>query len=441
MATSPDHAVVLGAGMSGLFTARVLAQHFRRVTVVERDATPTDDGPRRGIPQGHHPHGLLLKASDLFDSLFPGIIAECAEHGAVRANVLTQHRVYIYGHELRQTEIGRETVLLSRPLLEHRVAERVRALPNVTVRRGWEAVGLLTIGGYRVTGVTVGRSGSGEREDLAADLVVDATGRSGRARAWLRTLGYPEPAEQRVPVGISYATRLYELPPDVLGNDRLVSVSPQPAHPRGIAFVSRENHRWSLSLYGYGDHRPTADPDEFAAGIAELAPEYVLKALARGTAVSDIQVMQYPAGIRRRYDRLDRFPEGFLVTGDALCSVNPVYGSGMTIAAAQARELGRQLRGGTHGLWRRYFRAAARITAPAWQFAVMGDAPLAGTSRLRQPGVVLGSAYMRRMARAAETDQEAAGALMRVVGMDRSPAHLFRPRLLASALRGGRPRG
>lgn len=437
MAISQNHAVVLGAGMSGLFTARVLANHFRRVTVVERDATGTD-GPRRGIPQGRHPHGLLLKASDLFDSLFPGIITECAEHGAVRASVLTQHRVHVYGHQLKQTEIGRETVLLSRPLLEHRVAERVRALPNVSVRRGWEAMDLVTAAGPRVAGVTIGRSGGTEREDVPADLVVDATGRSGRARAWLRALGYPEPAEQRMHVGLSYVTRLYDLPLDVLGNDRLVSVGPEPDRPLGLAFVARENQQWSLSVYGYGPDRPTGDPERFAALVEQLAPEYLRKALAGATGVGDIHVMQYPAGVRRRYDSLDRFPEGFLVTGDALCSVNPVYGSGMTNAAAQARTLDKQLRGGVQGLWRRYFRAASRVTAPAWWFATLGDAPLVGASAPRLPGVRLGAAYLRRMARAAESDAEASAAIMRVVGMDRPPASLFRPRLLARAIRGGR---
>ncbi|WFB06018.1 FAD-dependent monooxygenase [Streptomyces sp. LX-29] len=437
MTTSQDHAVVLGAGMSGLFTARVLADHFRRVTVVERDASGTD-GPRRGIPQGRHPHGLLLKASDLFDSLFPGIVAECAEHGAVRANVLTQHRVYIYGHQLKQTEIGRETVLLSRPLLEHRVAERVRALPNVSVRRGWEAMDPVTAAGRRVTGVTVGRSGASEREDLPADLVVDATGRSGRAQAWLRALGYPEPAEQRMHVAVSYATRLYDLPPDALGNDRLVSVGAEPGRPLGLAFVARENGQWSLTVYGYGPDRPTGDPERFAAIVEQLAPEYLLKVLPRATGVGDIHVMQYPAQVRRRYDSLDRFPEGFLVTGDAMCSVNPIYGSGMTSAATQARVLDEQLRGGVQGLWRRYFRAATRATAPAWWFATLGDAPLTGASGPRLPGVSLGAAYLRRLARVAESDAETSAALMRVAGMDRPPASLFRPRFLARAVRGGR---
>jgi 2-polyprenyl-6-methoxyphenol hydroxylase-like FAD-dependent oxidoreductase len=431
-----EHAVVLGAGMGGLFTARVLADHFRRVTVVERDTDGTR-GPRRGIPQGHHPHGLLLQAADLFDSFFPGVVGECAGDGAVRATVLTQHRVYLYGHLLRQTPIGRETVLASRPLLENRIAERVRALPNVTVRRGWEAAGLLG-SGERVSGVAVTRAGTGSREELDADLVVDATGRSGRAMAWLRGFGLPEPAEQRFRVDVTYATRICRLPRDVLGTDRLVTVGPEPSRPRGLALVARENDQWSLTVYGYGAHRPPADPDGFTAAVEELVPEDVAKALARVEEAGPVQVMRFPASVRRRYDRLRRFPEGLLVLGDALCSLNPVYGTGMTNAAVQARVLDHCLRRvgpGGEGLWRAFFREAGRAVAPAWWFASTGDVPLTGKSG--PPGVRLGGMWLRRVARAASADPDVSAALMRVIGMDRPPTSLLRPGMAARVLRAG----
>ena len=60
-----EHAVVLGASMGGLLAARVLADHCRSVTVVERDELATEPLNRRGVPQGRQPHALLARASGL----------------------------------------------------------------------------------------------------------------------------------------------------------------------------------------------------------------------------------------------------------------------------------------------------------------------------------------------------------------------------------------
>jgi 2-polyprenyl-6-methoxyphenol hydroxylase-like FAD-dependent oxidoreductase len=53
MASSGEHAVVLGASMAGLLAARVLADFFRAVTVVERDMLPDNPDNRQGVPQAN----------------------------------------------------------------------------------------------------------------------------------------------------------------------------------------------------------------------------------------------------------------------------------------------------------------------------------------------------------------------------------------------------
>lgn len=54
-----DHAIVIGGSIAGLVAARVLADHFARVTVIERDRFPEKPEFRKGVPQSRHLHALL----------------------------------------------------------------------------------------------------------------------------------------------------------------------------------------------------------------------------------------------------------------------------------------------------------------------------------------------------------------------------------------------
>jgi 2-polyprenyl-6-methoxyphenol hydroxylase-like FAD-dependent oxidoreductase len=69
-------AVVLGAGMAGLLAARVLAEAYRRVTVVERDPLPQIPANRKGVPQGRHAHLLVPQGAQILDELFPGLLGD-----------------------------------------------------------------------------------------------------------------------------------------------------------------------------------------------------------------------------------------------------------------------------------------------------------------------------------------------------------------------------
>ena len=70
-----DHAVVLGASVAGLLAARVLADFYGRVTVVERDSLPLDPVNRRGVPQGRLIHALAARGTQVLDELFPGFLS------------------------------------------------------------------------------------------------------------------------------------------------------------------------------------------------------------------------------------------------------------------------------------------------------------------------------------------------------------------------------
>jgi 2-polyprenyl-6-methoxyphenol hydroxylase-like FAD-dependent oxidoreductase len=436
-------AVVLGAGIAGLFTARVLSETYEQVTLVERDVLPQPGQGRRGVPQGRHGHALMPRGTQLLEELFPGIVSELVADGAVLAEPLADARLQVSGHVLRKVPIGELVVQSSRPFLEGHLRTRVQALPGVEIVDGCDVVGLVTTAGnQRVCGARIIRRTPGSAEEiLPANLVVDAMGRGGRTPAWLEALGFPRPPEQEFHVGVGYASRYLRLPAQAQGIEKMVGAGPVPGCPRGMMMLAVEGGRSLLTLAGFtSEHRPPDDDQGFLAFAASIAPPDVMAAVAAAEPLSEIAAYRYPSYLRRHYQRLPRFPGGLLVTGDALCSFSPVYAQGMTVAALQATALRRCLRHGEDRLARRYFHAAARIVTGPWRMAVGADLALPEVQGRRTATVRLLNAYSQRLLTAAEHDGVAARQFMRVIGMLDAPATLLRPAVLRRTLPPAKPR-
>jgi 2-polyprenyl-6-methoxyphenol hydroxylase-like FAD-dependent oxidoreductase len=434
-----DRAVVLGASMAGLLAARVLADAYRQVTVIDRDELPEASTHRRGVPHGRHAHALLARGQQALEELLPGLTAELIGQGAPAGDLLADSRWYVNGHRLRQVHIGLVSLCVSRPLLESHVRARVRALPNLRFLDRCDIVGLATTpDAGRVTGARVRRADGGAEEVLGADLVVDATGRGSRTPSWLRALGYAPPETEQVRVGLGYATRTYRLPPDALDGDLGVLDATTPGHPRGGALLRLEGGRWMVTLAGMlGDHPPT-DPDGFLDFARSLRFPDIHAAIRDAEPLDDPVGFRFPASARHRYERLDRFPDGLLVMGDAVCSFNPIYGQGMTVAALEALTLGRHLREGAGPRPRRWFRRLARVVDVPWDIAVGGDLAVPGVQGRRSVKIRLANAYIARLHAAAEHDPGLATAFVRVAGMVAPPRSLLRPGVAVRVLRGSR---
>jgi 2-polyprenyl-6-methoxyphenol hydroxylase-like FAD-dependent oxidoreductase len=433
-----DRAVVLGASMAGMLAARVLADAYAQVTVIDRDELPETPMHRRGVPHGRHIHGLLARGQQALEELFPGLTAELVTHGVPAGDMLADTRLYLSGHRLRQAHAGLVVLCASRPVLEGHVRARVRALPNLIVLDRCDIAGLAAApDGRRVTGVRVLRRADGSAEQvLGADLVVDATGRGARTPVWLEALGYSRPQEDQVRIGLGYATRTYRLPPDALGGDLAVLQAATPQHPRTGALQMLEGERWMLTLGGIlGDHPPT-DPDGFLAFARSLRFPDIYETIRDAEPLDDPVPFRFPASVRHRYERLDRFPDGLLVLGDAVASFNPIYGQGMSVAAVEALALRRHLERGTEPQPRRWFRDLARLVDVPWEIAAGGDLVFPDVQGRRTPKSRLLNAYIARLHAAAAHDASLASAFVRVAGLVAPPQTLLRPGVALRVLRG-----
>jgi 2-polyprenyl-6-methoxyphenol hydroxylase-like FAD-dependent oxidoreductase len=433
-----DRAVVLGASMAGLLAARVLADAYTQVTVIDRDKLSETPMHRRGVPHGRHIHGLLARGQQALEELFPGLTAELVAHGVPTGDMLADTRLYMSGHRLRQAHTGLVVLCASRPVLEGHVRARVRALPNLTFLDRCDIVGLAaTPDGGRVAGVRVLRRADGSAEQvLGADLVVDATGRGSRTPVWLEALGYGRPQEDQVRIGLGYATRTYRLPPDALGGDLAVLQAATPRHPRTGALQMLEGDRWMLTLGGIlGDHPPT-DPDGFLDFARSLQFPDIYRTIRDAEPLDDPVPFRFPASVRHRYERLDRYPDGLLVMGDAVASFNPIYGQGMSVAALEALTLRRHLARGAAPQPRRFFRDLPRVVDVPWDIAAGGDLIFPGVKGRRTLKSRLVNAYIARLHAAAAHDASLASAFVRVAGLVAPPQTLLRPSIAVRVLRG-----
>ncbi|MBY8855463.1 2Fe-2S iron-sulfur cluster binding domain-containing protein [Nocardia sp. CA2R105] len=426
------HAVVLGASMAGLLTARVLSESFASVTVLERGDL-AEPGDRRGVPQGRHVHALLARGERILAELFPGITDELLADGAVQCRSLTEMRMSIAGYTLSQSDAGYSLLQASRPFLEWRVRQRVRALPNVEIQDRCTVLNPLTDPARtRVTGVLAKPENSDHPNEIFADLVVSCLGRHGPIIDWLTAIDYPRPAEEGVRIDMMYASRYIRLPDHAAthlrGDKEIVVANQDPA--RGLALFAVEDGRHILTLIGYGADHPPTDSDGFWRFASSVAPPDVAQALLSAESLTGISTYRYPANQRRRYERLSRFPDGLLVLGDAVCSFSPAFGQGMSVSALQAMQLRDVLAAGDHDLARRFFRAAAHVIDDPWLITRLFDLAMPHVDAKGQvPIQLLGLAARTAMAIGAR-DATVGQQISRIAGLLDRPLAVARPTLL-----------
>lgn len=339
--TSPrmgQHAVVIGAGLGGLTAARALADHFEQVTVLDRDELPALVAPRTGTPQARHVHVLLSGGMKALTELFPSFEADIVQAGAVLLRGGLDVRVERPGFDPFPTrDLGLHSYAMSRPALEFVVRlclkrqANVRLLPKCSVSEI-----TVTADAKAVTGVHY-EDANGGHVSLAADWVVDASGRGGPTLALLRALKRPALEEVTIGVDIGYATATFETPPDADPGWKGVMTFPQAPHSsRGALLLPLEGRRWMLSMCGRGADKPPGDEAGFMAYVRQLRTPTIYNAIQGARRVDDIVRYVFSQSMRRHFERGPPLPQGLLPFADSVCHFNPVYGQGMSVAAQEA---------------------------------------------------------------------------------------------------------
>lgn len=433
-----DHAIVVGASIAGLLAARVLADAFEHVTIIERD--PLDGGtePRRGVPQAEHVHVLLSAGQEIMEDLAPGFSDDLVDAGAVVCDLSREFHVHAAGDLISPGTTPIPIYLASRPLVERVLRARIAAHGRITLRSACQVIEpVVTDARETIRGVVVHQEG--DTHEVTADLVVDASGRSSRATAWLDRLGYPRPSAEEVHVDLAYRTCQLRRPPDDL---RALLVMPAPPRARGAAVLPVEGDRWFVTLVGMHGQHPPDELDELRDFAGSLPVPMVRELLEEREVVTPkVARYRYPTQTRRRFDTLEEHPRGMIVLGDAVANFNPIYGQGMSVSALQALSLHHTLADdGTENLAPNLYRRVGKVVEGAWNLAAGGDFQFPQTEGSKPPGTDVVNRYINRLHRKAHTDGELADAFNEVVVMRQPPTSLFRPKVAWRTLRPGQTR-
>ena len=434
---SRNHAVVIGASLAGLASACVLAKYFTRVTLVERDTLSHAREFRKGVPQARHAHGLTTRGAAMLESLFPGLRLELEQAGAAVIDQGESISTWGSAGRIPFNPVGLTLQMCTRPLLEASIRRRVMALHGVKCLEGHEVVQLLMTG-REASGVMVRRctpDGTALPTPLAAEWVVDASGRFSNMAHWLQQLGLEPPAAEVVDAGVVYASCTFKTASQPWG--ALYQLNRVPDQPRGVYAVYTERGEWLVTLYGAMGDKPGVDERAFRDFAATLGNPDLDTLLDKAVCLSSVTRYGRTENQRRAYATMSDWPQRLVVVGDAACAFNPVYGQGMTLAVKQALMLGELFSGARAGpgTARRFQRAQQQVTAWPWRLAVSDD--VLWQARLNQRQGPLSArafnAYKALLYRAVMHDPVLYRLFLQVFHQVRHPLCMFSARPLARA--------
>jgi 2-polyprenyl-6-methoxyphenol hydroxylase-like FAD-dependent oxidoreductase len=290
-----------------------------------------------------------------------------------------------------QRDLGWFSYAVSRPTIERAVRRRVESRANTTLRQRCRVQEVLAApNGEAVTGVRY-ENGNGASETIAADLVVDASGRGALTLAVLQSIGRPLPDETTIGIDLGYATCVFAIPDDAATDWKGVMTFGQaPQNGRGGLLLPLEGNRWMVTIGGRHGDVPPGDAEGFLTYARGLRTPTIYNAISHAKRLDGVARYGFPENVRRHFERLDVFPRGLLPIGDAICRFNPVHGSGMSVAALEACLLQRLLERLGEGsdaiaaLAPAFFAEVQTLIETPWSWAIL-DFALPDTRGQRPP--------------------------------------------------------
>lgn len=433
-----DQAVVIGGSIAGLLTARVLAESFESVTIIESDKLPLEPDKRKGVPQSVQPHVLFTKGYRILEELFPGIGNDLSAAGALSIDWAREFHVYIQGKWTLNSTQPSDIVSFtcSRPLLEWVIRKRLEQFSQVQFLQQHRVTGFLADSNRtQVTGLQLKPLVKDGYKEFTASLIVDAGGRRSNAPRWLEDLGFKAPRETVINPYLGYATRRYKKPDGFSDKWKVMLISHEPPHGKRLGYLaSIEGNELIATLGGYGGDFPALDDKGFLEFAASLPSNKFYETIKNAQPVSPIYAHRATANRQRHYEQID-LPNGFVTLGDAVCALCPVYGQGMTVSALSSMVLKDWLEKDKL-ISANFQKKLAKSNNYHWMIATASDSRFPTTAGRSNPNAVskLLGWYNQRLMQTINQDEDLYNLFIQISHLLKSPLALYHPRVLLKVL-------
>jgi 2-polyprenyl-6-methoxyphenol hydroxylase-like FAD-dependent oxidoreductase len=372
------------------------------VLVIDRDILRHDNAARLGVGQGAHTHQLLKAGELALERLLPGITDNFVAAGAVQMTVGRDVKVYDFGGWMDDCDAGFTVTSLSRPAYEGVLRRRVVALENVRFHSETPVRRFVVEDGH-CTGVQL--------EDgaiLAADLVVDSTGLTAPLLHQLQEEGHAEFPTEEIRINVAYTTGRFRRPEKWRDDQIGYFVLPSPPDTHFGLMLPIEDGQWILSLGARGGAVPPRDLQAFKEYAKGLVEPHVYERIKDAEVVGELRTFRKPTATRHRIWEATKWPQRLIPIGDAMSSVNPTYGQGMTVAACEADALETLLAGQTplDDLVKAYLAIAGEISGRAWSLSTNSDYVYPETEGERPANFAMSRALAATLRKLADEDME-----------------------------------
>ena len=422
-----EKAVVIGGSIAGLLAAHVLSDHFKQVIIVEKDEIKNNDSIRNGTPQANHIHLLLVKGRKILEEFFPELEKDLLKKGANKIDFLEDGRYLLPSGWAQRFKSGIITFTCTRKLLEDTIRYQVEKNSKIKIQ---DNTAITSFANEESNNISL-KTDSGK---IQADLIVDCTGRNTRSPSWLENIGYPKIKDTRVDSFVGYATRRYITPKDNEKNWKMLVIVNKPtSNPRTGIIYPIENNKWLVGLSGIGKNHPPIDEEGFLEFAKQLESNEIYDAIKKATPDSDIHGYQIQGSRKYHYDDMEKWPENFLVLGDAVSVFNPFYGQGITSAALSAKVLQDMLNNSKMeiGFSKKFQKRLAKAVALPWILGTSEDLRWPTTIGKRPNAVTrMMQDHAQKVMLLGPKSALATKSFLQMMHMVKTPAVIFHPVIL-----------
>ena len=428
------HAVIIGGSISGMLAARVLANHFGKITILEKDDILTDPVSRKAVPQDRQAHIMNMKGETIISKYFPGFYEEIEQE---IFRVGTEDLCFFhYGSWKCRCKTKVINHFISRPFFEYHLRRRLLLFSNIHFLQENEVYELITEQN-KVLGVRL-KNNLRHHIELRADLVIDASGRGTKTPHWLESLGYQRPREEKVEINIGYSSQMF--PRTEKFDFSVMSIYPKaPIGTRMGVIYPIEGDRWLVGMVGLLGDYPSHDGEGFLQFAKSLDRPDIYDVIKNLEPLSPISTHRFPSNLWRHYEKMPTFPGNFIIVGDAMCSFNPIYAQGMCVAAMESEVLDQILNQNQslEGLSLRYHKRASKVINKAWVAATSEDLRYPDAVGKRTFSLTMLNWYMAQIFELTSIDKKICSRFYEVQSFLKKPIMLFTPYIFLRVIQHG----